>query len=299
MRPPLAEAFGVPVAVVNPRQVRDFTRSQGILAKTDRIDAAVIAHFGEVSGVEAQPLVSAEARELEGLVARRRQVIWMRTVEQLRCRRALPVVRQSIDEVIAFLDRQLEEVDDDLERRMRESPLWREREMLLKSVPGIGPVAIFNLLAGLPELGSLDRRAVVALVGVAPLSRDSGRLRGALGCWGGRSKVRAALYMPTMAAFRVFAAVATDTHVSNVNGLTWTGDLSNPAGFIAQLDEWGIDNVNLLAGGPPCQPFSNIGNSKIGDLIRQGVIPTHDDRADVWRSCFSLVDRLRPRTVLF
>ena len=104
--------------------------------------------------------------------------------------------------------------------------------------------------------------------------------------------------------FPVFAALdsdamAADTRVSNINGLTWTGDLSNPAGFFAQLNEWGIDNVDLLAGGPPCQPFSKAGNFKISDLIRQGVIPTHDDRADVWRSCFSLVDRLRPRTVLF
>ncbi len=124
----------------------------------------------------------------------------MRTAGQLRRRRALPVVRQSIDEVIAFLDRQLEEVDNDLERRMRESPLWREREMLLKSVPGIGPVAIFTLPAGLPELGSLDRRAVAALAGVAPLSRDSGKFRGTRGRCGGRAKVRAALYMPTLAA---------------------------------------------------------------------------------------------------
>ena len=195
-------AASVPVAVVNPRHVRDFARSQGILAKTDRLDAAVIAHFGEVSGVTAQPLVSEEARALEGLVARRRQIIGMRTAEQLRRGTAVPAVRESIEEVIAFLDQQLKEVDEELGRRLRESPVWREREKLLKSVPGIGPVATVSLLTGLPELGSLDRRAVAALVGVAPLSRDSGKFRGTRGCWGGRAKVRAALYMPTLVAVR-------------------------------------------------------------------------------------------------
>ena len=193
---------GVPVAVVNPRQVRDFARSQGILAKTDRLDAGVIARFGEVSGVEAQALVSEEARELEGLVARRRQVIQMRTAEQLRRRMAVPTVRRSIDEVIGFLDSQLKELDDDLGRRLRKSPLWRERETLLKSVHGIGPVTIISLLADLPELGTLDRRRIAALVGVAPLSRDSGKFRGTRGWWGGRAKVRAALYMPTLTAVR-------------------------------------------------------------------------------------------------
>ena len=193
---------GVPVAVVNPRQVRDFARSQGILAKTDRLDAGVIARFGEVSGVEAQALVSEEARELEGLVARRRQVIQMGTAEQLRRRMAVPTVRRSIDEVIGFLDSQLKELDDDLGRRLRKSPLWRERETLLKIVHGIGPVTIISLLADLPELGTLDRRRIAALVGVAPLSRDSGKFRGTRGWWGGRAKVRAALYMPTLTAVR-------------------------------------------------------------------------------------------------
>lgn len=193
-------AAGVPVAVVNPRHVREFARSQGILAKTDRLDAGVIAHFGEVSGVQAQPLVSEEARELEGLVARRRQLMQMRTAEQSRRRLASPAVLQSIDQVIAFLDRQLKDIDDDLGRRLRSSPLWREREKLLRSVPGVGPVTTFNLLADLPELGSLDRRAVAALVGVAPLSRDSGQFRGVRSCWGGRANVRAALYMSTLVA---------------------------------------------------------------------------------------------------
>ena len=115
---------------------------------------------------------------------------------------AMPTVRRSIDEVIGFLDGQLKELDDDLGWRLRESPLWREREALLKSVLGVGPVTIISLLADLPELGTLDRRGVAALVGVAPLSHDSGKFRGTRGCWGGRAKVRAALYMPTLAAVR-------------------------------------------------------------------------------------------------
>ena len=144
-------AAGIPVAVVNPRQVRDFARSQGKLAKTDRIDAAVIAHFGEVSGVVAQPLVPAEARELEALVTRRRQVIQMRTTELQRRQRAHPVVQRRIDRVLAILEEELHELGSDLTQRLRESPLWRERENLLRSVPGIGSVTIFSLLADLPE----------------------------------------------------------------------------------------------------------------------------------------------------
>ena len=196
-------AAGIPVAVVNPRQVRDFARSQGKLAKTDRIDAAVIAHFGEVSGIVAQPLVPAAARELEALVARRRQVIQMRTAELQRRQRALPVVQRRIDRVLAILEEELRDLDSDLTQRLRESPLWREREKLLRSVPGIGPVTIVSLLADLPELGSLgDRREVAAIVGVAPYNRDSGKFRGSRRCWGGRAHVRAALYMATLVGVR-------------------------------------------------------------------------------------------------
>ena len=139
---------------------------------------------------------------MKGSSARRRQLIQMRTAEQLRRRNALPPVQQSIDQVVTFLDQQLKGIDDDLERRLRESPLWHERETLLRSVPGVGPVTSFSLLADLPELGSLDRRAVAALVGVAPLSRDSGKFRGTRSCWGGRAKVRAGLYMSTLVAIQ-------------------------------------------------------------------------------------------------
>lgn len=203
-RLPAAEfgAAQLPVAVVNPRQVRDFARSQGILAKTDRLDATVIAHFGEVSGVVGQPLVSAEARELEALVARRRQLVEMKTAEMNRRRQALPVVRHRIDRVIAILEGELADIDTDLTDRLRESPLWREHEDLLRSVPGVGRSLTFSLLADLPELGTLNRKQIAALVGVAPLSRDSGKFLGSRTCWGGRANVRAALYMPTLVAVR-------------------------------------------------------------------------------------------------
>ena len=192
-------ASGLPIAVVNPRQVRDFARSLGKLAKTDRIDAEVIAHFGQAADVEARPLPSAAALELEALVTRRRQVVRMRVSEQVR-RQALPVVQVRIDRVLALLKQELKEIDDDLSKRLRESP--REQEELLRSVPGVGPTLTFTLVAELPELGTLTRRQIAALVGVAPLARDSGKLRGTRTCWGGRANVRAALYMPTLAAVR-------------------------------------------------------------------------------------------------
>ena len=195
-------AAGIPVAVVNPRQVRDFARSQGKLAKTDRIDAVVIAHFGEVSGLVGQPLVPAAARELEALVTRRRQVIQMRTAELQHRQRTLPFVQHRIDRNLAALDEELRDLDGELTRRLRESPLWREREELLRSVPGIGSVTVFSLLADLPELGSLDRREAAAIVGVAPFNRDSGKFRGSRRCWGGRAHVRAALYMAALVGVR-------------------------------------------------------------------------------------------------
>ena len=126
----------------------------------------------------------------------------MRAAEQVRRGQALPVVQVRIDRVLTLLKQELKEIDDDLSKRLRESPVWREREELLRSVPGVGPTLTFTLVAELPELGTLTRRQIAALVGVAPLARDSGKLRGARTCWGGRANVRAALYMPTLAAVR-------------------------------------------------------------------------------------------------
>lgn len=193
---------GIPVAVVNPRQVRDFARSLGQLAKTDRLDAQVLAHFGAATRPEPRPLLDAQAQELQALVARRRQVLQMHAAELQRRQRALPVVHQRIDRVLAVLEQELQDLDRDLHDRLRQSPLWREQEELLREVPGVGPALTFSLLANLPELGTLSSKQIAALVGVAPLNRDSGRWRGKRIVWGGRANVRAALYMPTVVAVR-------------------------------------------------------------------------------------------------
>jgi transposase len=192
----------LPVAVVNPRQVHDFAKAVGQLAKTDQLDAQVIARFGEAVHPEPRPLPDAEAQLLGALLARRRQLIGMRTAERQRLGTALGAVRPRIAAHLAWLDQELADLDDDLGRRLRESPLWREREDLLRSVPGVGPVVALTLVAELPELGQLDRKRLAALVGLAPLARDSGTLRGKRLVWGGRGRVRAALYMATLVATR-------------------------------------------------------------------------------------------------
>ena len=192
----------VPVRVFNPRQVRDFARSQGQLAKTDRLDAGMIAQFGEVSDAGAQAPKSRESLELDALVSRRRQLVGMKTGERNRLENADPVVRKSIEGIIDLLDEAVSEIDRELKGRLQKCEQWRKQVKLLRTVPGIGPITVFTLLAGLPELGQLNRREIAALVGLAPLARDSGRLRGVRSCWGGRANVRAALYMPTLVAVR-------------------------------------------------------------------------------------------------
>lgn len=202
---PLAVALdvaGIPVALVNPRQVRDFARSLGKLAKTDRLDAQVLAHFGAATRPVPRPLPDEQARELAALVARRRQMLQMHAAELQRRQRALLVVRHRIDRVVAVLEQEMRDLDTELRDRLWASPLWREQEDLLQSVPGVGPALTFSLLADLPELGSLSRKQIAALVGVAPMNRDSGRWRGKRVVWGGRANVRAALYMPTVVAVR-------------------------------------------------------------------------------------------------
>jgi transposase len=192
----------LPVAVVNPRQVRDFAKATGKLAKTDRLDALVLAHFAQGVHPTPRPLPDAEALALEGLLTRRRQVVGMLTAEKNRLQRAGTQLQPQIQEHIAWLEQSLAKLDDDLGRTLRESPLWREKEDLLRSVPGVGPVVSLTLLAELPELGTLDRRQIAALVGVAPLNRDSGTLRGRRTVWGGRARVRATLYMAALVASR-------------------------------------------------------------------------------------------------
>ncbi|MBA3789689.1 MAG: IS110 family transposase [Rubrobacter sp.] len=198
---------GLPVAVVNPRQVRDFAKAVGRLAKTDKIDAAVLAHFAEAVRPEPRPLADERARELSALVLRRRQILDMITAEGNRARTAPKAVRRRIEAHLRWLRKELERANGDLERAVRESPVWREKDDLLRSVPGVGPTLSATLLAELPELERLDRRKLAALVGVAPLNRDSGTLRGIRTVWGGRSSVRKTLYMATLSATRYNPAI--------------------------------------------------------------------------------------------
>lgn len=192
----------LPVVVVNPRQVRDFAKATGRLAKTDPLDSEVIAHFGEAVRPEVRLLRDNEAQELMDLLSRRRQLVDMATAEKQRLSTARKKVRKDIKAHIAWLEKRIKDVDTDLSKRIKQSPVWREKDEILQSVPGVGPVLSVTLLAGVPELGSLNRRQVAALVGVAPLNRDSGRYQGTRCVWGGRANVRSVLYMSTMSAIR-------------------------------------------------------------------------------------------------
>ena len=195
-------AAGLPVVVVNPRQVRDFARSTGQLAKTDRLDAAVLAQFAAVVRPTPRPLPDDALLELRALLERRRQLVEMLTAEKNRLAVARRSVRPSLQRVMRTLERALAEADDDIGQWLRRSPVWRAQEALLRSVPGVGPQTARCLIAQLPELGRLTRREIAALVGVAPLARDSGTLRGRRTCWGGRAPVRAALYMAVISGIR-------------------------------------------------------------------------------------------------
>ena len=195
-------AAGLPAVVVNPRQVREFARATGRLAKTDAIDAQVLAQFGEAVQPEVRPLPDTATRELAGLVARRRQLIEMLTAEKNRLRLTTKKVRPNIEAHIRWLERELLDLEDGLGDVIRSSPVWTERDNLLRSVPGVGPVLSSVLLADLPELGRLNRKEIAALAGVAPLNRDSGQFRGRRTVWGGRSQVRATLYMAALVAAR-------------------------------------------------------------------------------------------------
>lgn len=202
---PLAAALaacGLPVVVVNPRQVRDFARATGQLAKTDTIDAAVLAHFAEVIRPQVRPIPDADTRTLAALVDRRRQLLEMRTAETNRLGLAVSQVKSSLQAHIDWLSEQLDEVNRQLAALIQASAAWREKDDLLQSVPGIGPTVSRMLVSELPELGRLSSKRIASLVGVAPVSRDSGRMSGARSIAGGRAGVRSGLYMAILSATR-------------------------------------------------------------------------------------------------
>jgi transposase len=189
--------------VVNPRQIRDFARATGRLAKTDALDAEIIALFAERIRPEPRPVAEAEARALAELVARRRQLIEMIGMEANRRRQArAPKVQRTLDATLKTLEAQLAELDREIDGKVRRSPAWRAADDLLTSVPGIGDVTSRTLIAELPELGRLDRRRIAALVGIAPVNRDSGQMRGHRAIAGGRTAVRNVLFMATLTAIR-------------------------------------------------------------------------------------------------
>jgi transposase len=195
-------AAQIPVAVVNPRQVRDFAKATGKLAKTDTLDAHTLAHFAEAVHPPPRPLPDQQAQELAATLERRQQLIVMLTAEKNRRHLATGSVRERIEAHITWLETELADLDQNLEQTIQQSDLWRERDALLQSVPGIGPVVSFTLLAELPELGTLTRQQLAGLVGVAPFHCDSGERRGKRRVWGGRARVRTRLSMATLVASR-------------------------------------------------------------------------------------------------
>jgi transposase len=202
-------AAGLPVVVINPRQVRDFAKATGQLAKTDRIDAQVLAQFAERIRPELRVFKDEQTVELTGLLQRRQQILSMLVAERQRLAMAPANVRSDIREHINFLVRRLKEVNGLLDELIRKSPLWRAREQLFTAVKGIGPQTFRSVCALLPELGELNRKQIAALVGVAPYNCDSGTLRGTRRCWGGRAGVRSALYMATISAARFNPVIRT------------------------------------------------------------------------------------------
>ena len=195
-------SVGLLVAVVNPRQVRDFAKATGRLAKTDALDAMAIAHFAQAVRPEPRPLADAERQELIDLVARRRQLVEMRAAEKMRRSRMAQALRKRLDEHIAWLTSAIDDLDLEIGTTLRQSRVWRVEDDLLAKVPGLGPVTRATLLAKLPELGKLGRRQIAALVGLAPFNHDSGTQRGRRAIRGGRADVRTVLYMATVSAIR-------------------------------------------------------------------------------------------------
>jgi transposase len=195
-------ALAAPTAVINPKQVRDFARAIGQAAKTDALDAELLARFGEVVRPEARPLRDEQTQELTDLVLRRRQLVDMIVAETNREQRAQSAVRVRIRKHLTWLRKEVARVDDDIDTLIKQSPVWRANEELLRSAKGVGPVLASTLLGRLPELGKLNRKEIAALAGIAPINRDSGQQRGKRSIYGGRADVRTVLYMATVNAVR-------------------------------------------------------------------------------------------------
>jgi len=195
-------AKSLPVAIINPRQARDFAKATGQLAKTDLVDAATLAAFARAIRPAVRPIKGADTRALDDLVTRRRQLVDMRVQETLRLGTASKIQKKSLAAHITWLDKRITDLDDDLTKRLRASDVWKTKDDLLRGIPGIGAVTSLTMLAKCPELGQLNRREIAALAGVAPLARDSGKHRGKRFIWGGRADVRAVLYMATISAMR-------------------------------------------------------------------------------------------------
>lgn len=191
-----------PVVVINPRQARDFAKATGKLAKTDSIDAHMLAHFADAVRPEIRVLKDIETQNLEALNTRRRQIVEMLTAEKNRLPMAPSWTREDIRSHIDWLEKCLSKVNKDMNNLLKRSPIWREKDDILRSMPGVGPVLSVTLLADLPELGTLNSKQIASLVGVAPLNRDSGMFRGRRAIWGGRANVRSILYMSAMSAIR-------------------------------------------------------------------------------------------------
>jgi len=194
---------GLPVSVINPRQARDFAKATGQLAKTDQVDATMLAAFAKAIRPQVRPLKDEETCALNDMVSRRRQLIDMRVQETLRLGTATSKpLQKNLNKHIAWLDKQIAEIDHDLSNRLRNSDVWRAKDDLLRSIPGVGSITTLTMLAKCPELGTLNRREIAALTGVAPLANDSGKHRGKRFIWGGRADVRAVLYMAALSAMR-------------------------------------------------------------------------------------------------
>lgn len=195
-------ASQLPVVVINPRQVRDFARATGQLAKTDKIDATVLAHFGEAIKPELRPLPDELTQQLNAIMTRRRQLVQMLAAERNHLISAPKQIHEYVKQHIIHLERLIKELDKEIDQLISNSPVWKTKDNILKTVKGVGPVLSRTIIAELPELGQLSRKEICKLVGVAPLNNDSGKRKGKRSCWGGRASVRTVLYMATLTATR-------------------------------------------------------------------------------------------------